>query len=91
MDAKSPCLALPVNALPTPSATAPAPIHSAALSIVTPPVGMNLFSSCIRFNKPVVDLYRACIPFIIVLLAGLLVITYVPWMSLWLIEHYGIR
>jgi tripartite ATP-independent transporter DctM subunit len=61
------------------------------IGYLTPPVGMNLFISCIRFNKPVVDLYRACIPFIIVLLAGLLVITYVPWMSLWLIEHYGIR
>lgn len=61
------------------------------IGYLTPPVGMNLFISCIRFNKPVVDLYRACLPFIIVLIIGLLVITYVPWMSLWLIEHYGIR
>jgi tripartite ATP-independent transporter DctM subunit len=61
------------------------------IGYLTPPVGMNLFISCIRFNKPVIELYRACIPFIIVLIAALLVITYMPSMSLWLIEHYGIR
>jgi len=57
----------------------------------TPPVGMNLFISCIRFNKPVLSLYRASIPFIIILLIGLMFITYVPEMSLWLIEYFNIK
>lgn len=57
----------------------------------TPPVGMNLFISCIRFDKSVITLYRATIPFILILIIGLLVITYVPELSLWLIERFGIR
>ncbi|MGC9324380.1 MAG: TRAP transporter large permease [Desulfomonilia bacterium] len=56
----------------------------------TPPVGMNLFISCIRFDKSVISLYRASIPFILILLIGLLVITYVPTLSLFLIEYFGI-
>ena len=35
--------------------------------------------------------YRACFPFIIIMLIALLVITYVPWLSLALIEHFGIQ
>lgn len=56
-----------------------------------PPVGLNLIISCIRFEKPVTSLYRACLPFIIIMILALLVITYVPWMSLALIERFGIR
>ncbi len=56
-----------------------------------PPVGLNLIISCIRFEKPVVKLYRACLPFIIMMILALLVITYMPWMSLVLIERFGIK
>ena len=56
-----------------------------------PPVGLNLLISCIRFNKPLSSLYRAAIPFIAIMIIGLLVITYVPWLSLVLIEHFGIQ
>jgi len=48
----------------------------------TPPVGMNLFIASYRFNKPIVELYRATWPFMIVLMIALLVITYVPIISL---------
>jgi C4-dicarboxylate transporter, DctM subunit len=48
----------------------------------TPPVGMNLFIASYRFEKPVAELYRATIPFMIVLLAAVLVITYLPQLSL---------
>lgn len=57
----------------------------------TPPVGMNLFIACLRFKKPVMTLYRASLPFILILLIGLLMITYIPWLSLGLIELFGIR
>jgi TRAP-type C4-dicarboxylate transport system permease large subunit len=48
----------------------------------TPPVGMNLFMASYRFNKPITELYWATLPFIAVLFAAVLVITYVPWLSL---------
>jgi len=48
----------------------------------TPPVGMNLFIASYRFKKPVTELYMAAIPFMIVLFAAVLVITYWPALSL---------
>ena len=52
----------------------------------TPPVGMNLFIAGYRFNKPIIDIYRASIPFMLVLLLAVLIITYWPWLSLVLIS-----
>ncbi len=49
----------------------------------TPPIGMNLFIASYRFERPVLDLYAACLPFMCVLLIALLVITYFPWLSTW--------
>lgn len=49
----------------------------------TPPIGMNLFIASYRFNKPIDELYRATVPFMIVLLATMLVITY--WLALSLV------
>lgn len=51
-----------------------------------PPLGINLFISSIRFEKPVLSLYIASLPFIIILLVGLAIITYVPWLSLALVN-----
>lgn len=48
----------------------------------TPPVGMNLFIASYRFEKPVLELYRATLPFFFLLLAAVLVLTYWPWLSL---------
>lgn len=48
----------------------------------TPPVGMNLFIASFRFNKPVLKLYAATIPFLIILLLALAIITYWPDLSL---------
>ena len=52
----------------------------------TPPVGMNLFIASYRFEKPVVLLYRATLPFLAILLATVLIITYWPWLSLVLVR-----
>ena len=49
----------------------------------TPPVGMNLFIASYRFDRPVLELYAACWPFMLVLLIALLAITYIPALSLW--------
>ena len=49
----------------------------------TPPIGMNLFISSYRFKKPILQLYAAWWPFMVVLWIALMVITYVPFLSLW--------
>ena len=48
------------------------------LGYLTPPVGMNLFLSAFRFDKPLVKIYLAALPFLFVLLIVVLLITYVP-------------
>jgi tripartite ATP-independent transporter DctM subunit len=52
----------------------------------TPPVGMNLFISSLRFDKSITFLYRAALPFLIILLVALLLITYIPQLSLVLVR-----
>ncbi|MCH2042330.1 MAG: TRAP transporter large permease subunit [Saccharospirillaceae bacterium] len=52
------------------------------LGYFTPPVGMNLFIASFRFDKPVMTLYRATLPFFFILLITVLIITYVPQLSL---------
>ena len=56
------------------------------LGIFLPPVGMNLFIASMRFNKPVLTLVRASLPFFLILLAAVLVITYWPALSLFLVR-----
>jgi tripartite ATP-independent transporter DctM subunit len=51
-----------------------------------PPLGINLFISSIRFEKTVLKLYLASLPFIAVLLFALAIITYLPWLSLALLK-----
>jgi len=53
----------------------------------TPPVGMNLFIASYRFNKPITEIYSATIPFMFVMMAAVLIITYVPELSLLFIEQ----
>ncbi len=55
----------------------------------TPPVGMNLFIASYRFEKPIVSIYLATLPFIAILLAVVLVITYWPHLSLFLTQFVG--
>ncbi|MDG1204685.1 MAG: TRAP transporter large permease subunit, partial [Pseudomonadales bacterium] len=48
----------------------------------TPPIGMNLFIASYRFKRSITELYRATLPFMFVLLVALMIITYVPAVSL---------
>ncbi|HEY5647512.1 MAG TPA: TRAP transporter large permease subunit [Pseudomonadales bacterium] len=52
----------------------------------TPPVGMNLFIASYRFDRQLLEIYAACVPFMIVLLVALMLITYGPWFSMVLIR-----
>jgi len=53
----------------------------------TPPIGMNLFIASYRFKKPITELYRATIPFMFVLLFALILITYIPGLSLYFLDR----
>jgi len=55
----------------------------------TPPVGLNLFIASSRFERPVTQIYKATLPFLLLLLFTLLCITYWPGMSLFLPELLG--
>lgn len=54
------------------------------LGYLTPLVGLNLFFAAYRFNKPLAEIFRAVLPLFVALAIGVLIITYVPWLSLWL-------
>jgi tripartite ATP-independent transporter DctM subunit len=49
----------------------------------TPPVGINLFIASQRFGRPVLSLFRATLPFLVLMLLWLALVTYVPWFTLW--------
>ena len=53
------------------------------LGYLTPPVGMNLFLSAYRFDQPVTRIFRSVLPFFLVLVAVVLIVTYIPALTLW--------
>jgi len=53
------------------------------LGYLTPPVGMNLFLAAYRFERPVIEIFRSVITFLAVLALVVLVVTYVPALTLW--------
>jgi C4-dicarboxylate transporter, DctM subunit len=61
------------------------------IGYLTPPVGLNLFISSLRFHKPVFTVVRSIIPFTIILLLALILITYVPELSLFMVQALGVR
>jgi tripartite ATP-independent transporter DctM subunit len=56
------------------------------LGFLFPPVGLNLFLSSSRFGKPMTSLYRHVLPFLAILGGGVLLITYLPQLSLTLVK-----
>jgi tripartite ATP-independent transporter DctM subunit len=55
------------------------------LGYLTPPVGMNLFISSYRFDRPITAVYMSTIPFFLVMLVSVLMIAFWPQLSLWLL------
>src|SRR5690606_25119187 len=62
------------------------PLHLAIIFLtnleigyITPPVGINLFISSFRFNKPVLELYKVSVPYLVLMILALIIITYIPW------------
>ena len=55
------------------------------LGYLTPPVGLNLFISSYRFEKPILHVYAATFPFLMILLVSAIIIAFWPDLSLWLV------
>ena len=64
-------------------------IANLELGYITPPVGLNLFFSAYRFKKPMSLIYRSAIPFFLVGLTAVFILTYFPSITLWLPEKLG--
>ena len=52
------------------------------LGYLTPPVGMNVFFASRRFDQPLVHMYRCALPFLLILVLVLLLVTYIPALTL---------
>jgi C4-dicarboxylate transporter, DctM subunit len=61
------------------------------LGYLTPPVGMNLFLSSYRFERPLGEVMRSVLPLLAIFAIGVLLITYVPWLTLGPLELLGRR
>ena len=57
------------------------------LGYLTPPVGLNLFIASYRFDKPIMHVYSATFPFLLILIVSVVMITYWPALSLWLLSR----
>lgn len=59
-------------------------VTATSIGMVTPPLGMNMYMAAQIGNRPIHKVIPATIPFIFVTVIGLLVVTFVPQLSLWL-------
>jgi C4-dicarboxylate transporter DctM subunit len=85
--------------LPMATAFGVDPVHLAViflanmeLGYLMPPMGENLFLSSYRFKQPLIRIYRSTLPYTAILMVAVLLITYVPWLSLGLLaalERHG--
>ena len=64
-------------------------LFSLSLDDLTPLVGLNIFLASYRFKRPVLEVCRAALPMMAILGAGVLVITYVPWLTTGLLTLLG--
>ncbi|HSF15976.1 MAG TPA: TRAP transporter large permease subunit [Vicinamibacteria bacterium] len=58
------------------------------LGYLMPPMGENLFLAAYRFDRPLTRIYRSTLPFVVILLVAVLLITYFPGLTLWLVEWW---
>lgn len=60
------------------------------LGYLTPPVGLNLFLASFRFKRSLMDVWKASIPFFLIALIGVLIITFVPAISVGVVDFFGL-
>jgi tripartite ATP-independent transporter DctM subunit len=59
------------------------------LGFLHPPLGLNLLLASVRFKKPVLEVTWATLPMLGILAIGVLLITYVPWLTLGILHWMG--
>jgi tripartite ATP-independent transporter DctM subunit len=59
------------------------------LGFLHPPLGLNLLLASVRFKKPVLEVTWATLPMFGILAVGVLLITYVPWLTLGILHWMG--
>jgi len=64
-------------------------IANLELGYLTPLVGLNILLASYRFKRPVLEVARAALPMAGILAIGVLVITYVPWLTLGILQMLG--
>ncbi len=96
IDTASAILVLTPLLLPMALAIGVDPIHFGIIVVVnlsigtfTPPFGINIFVTQSLFNIPLRSIYVGLLPFIGVAFVGLMILTYVPEISLWLVRVIG--
>ncbi len=58
--------------------------HNMEIALVHPPVGLNLYVLSTISTAPIGEVIRGILPFLVLLVVVLGIITYVPWLTLWL-------
>ena len=59
-------------------------VMNLSIGTFTPPFGIDIFVGQAVFRTPLASMYRGLVPFIIASIGALMVVTYLPWLSLWL-------
>lgn len=59
------------------------------LGYLTPPVGMNLFLSSLRFNRTLLQIWKTVLPFLLIFAVWVLLITYLPYLTLGIGDLFG--
>jgi len=58
---------------------------------LTPPVGINLFVAAMRFNQPIIKVFRSVIVFLFILIVSLVIITYWSALSTFLVDLFNVK
>jgi C4-dicarboxylate transporter DctM subunit len=62
-------------------------IVNLSIGYITPPIGLNLFVASSVFERPVTQVIKASWPYAVIMLIALALVTYVPWLSLALLDR----
>lgn len=93
LDTASSILVLTPLLVPVAKAIGVDPVHFGVIFVMnlsigtfTPPFGINIFVGQAVFKTPLSDIYPGLVPFIVAALAALMVVTYTPQLSLWILR-----
>jgi MFS family permease len=96
LDTASSILVLTPLLMPIAKSIGVDPVHFGVIVIMnlsigtfTPPFGINIFVGQAVFRAPLSSIYPGLVPFITAAIAALMVVTYIPWLSLWILKYLG--